>query len=544
VTAGSTKAWLRAQWPLFALALAAGLPIVGSAIHAISAGWTPLGDNAFTAVRALDVLTSHTPLSGQWSSGATTALGEPVDSPGPMLFWLFAVPVRLPDARALPVTMAIVNLLCIAGALALARRRGGFALMLAVAAGVALTLASLPADAYTDVWNSSAPLMPLLLLTMLAWSVAAGEYPLLPATVLVGSFVAQAHLTFVAPAVCLLVAALTLLLWQLPRRRDELPQVRRWALAAVLVGALCWAPPIADAVVHEGGNPSRIVRSAQADVPKLGKAAGLRAVVSAVGIRPRWLDSPASFQEWRSDLLTSPDLVAAGSTVVLLAGLASALAFGLVRRRPDLAAAGGIGLALCVAIFLVAGSTPQTGLINVLYTLRWASVAGMVVWMAAGWAALSFASPRLRQRAARSGPVAAWAAAALVVAIGTVVLIRSDPLDQPYRETRVTADRLVDALPEKSTTRVEARITSALFMTAHLHGGLVYALRRAGRGVTIDENAALGFGRRYANRAHDHVAELIVDQPSSGKGRRVSLVRAFDPFENVTRSVEVRLASG
>ena len=60
-------------------------------------------------------------------------------------------------------------------------------------------LASLPAETYTDIWNSSAPLMPLLLLVFLAWSIACGEYRLLPLAVLVASFTSQSHLTFVAP---------------------------------------------------------------------------------------------------------------------------------------------------------------------------------------------------------------------------------------------------------------------------------------------------------------------------------------------------------
>lgn len=229
--------------------------------------------------------------------------------------------------------------------------------------------------------------------------------------------------------------------------------------------------------------------------------------------------------------------------MLLLLGLAATMVLGLSMRRPELVAPGAIGLALCSAVLVVVASTPTNGLINVIYTLRWISPAGMVVWIAAGWSAFLLAKPLLQTRTARPGKRTAWAAAGVLAAIATAVLVRSAPLDQPYRQARLTSDRLVAALPEHSSTRVDAPLTSALFMTAHLQGGLVYALRHAGRGVSIDANAALGFGKQYANRPFDHLAELIVDQPSNGSGELVSRVRAPDPFEHATRTVEMRLST-
>ena len=61
-------------------------------------------------------------------------------------------------------------------------------------------LASLPAAAYSDVWNPSVPLLSLLLLIFLAWSLGCGEHRLLPVTVLVASFVAATHLSYLPPA--------------------------------------------------------------------------------------------------------------------------------------------------------------------------------------------------------------------------------------------------------------------------------------------------------------------------------------------------------
>jgi uncharacterized membrane protein len=529
-------------WPL-ALAVAAGLPIIGAAVRDISEQWVPLGDNAFTAVRALDVLTSNTPLAGQWSSGATTALGEPVDSPGPMLFWLFALPVRLPDARALPLTMAIVNLACIAGSLVLARRRGGNGLMVALALFIAVMLGSLPADVYTDIWNSSSPLMPLVLAAMLAWSVGAGEYRLLPLAALVWSFVFQSHLVFVAPVAGLALGALALLGWQL--RGGDARQARPWIAAAVAVLVLCWSLPAADLVFNEGGNPSRIVRSARADVPKLGAEAGWNAVVQSIGVRPRWLRTPPSYQDWKSELLGDAPLKGAVSTVVLVVGLLVALLIGLRRRDFALAAAGVVGVALCAGIYLVTASTPTDALANVPYTLRWVSPAGMAVWLVGGWSAVRLGAPVLRRWSVPPTRFREFAGAAglvLVLAISTVVLVRSDRLEQPYEVTRSLGDQLVADLPDRGTTRLEAPITEALFLGAHEHGGLVSALRRAGRAVTIDRTVALGFGDQYADRPYDHLATVAVGDPQTRPGRRIAHLQVFDPWAHEDRTVDLWLA--
>lgn len=155
---------------------AAAIPLIVAGIHYAAAGWVPLGDDAFVAVRSFDVLSSRSPLVGQWSAGATETIGETVYSPGPMLFWLLALPVRLFDPGSLSVAMALVNCVSVVGTVALAHRRGGLPLMGLTALALPLMLASLPAEAWADVWNSSAPLLPFTLLVFLAWSVGSGDY--------------------------------------------------------------------------------------------------------------------------------------------------------------------------------------------------------------------------------------------------------------------------------------------------------------------------------------------------------------------------------
>src|SRR5256885_14935304 len=110
---------------VLATGLAAALPVIVSTINAVAAGWFPLGDDAITAVRAYDVLSTHPPLLGPIST-SSLLIGHPVLSPGPMLFWLLALPVRAGEAGPAG-AMGIVDVSCVIGGVALARRRGGAA---------------------------------------------------------------------------------------------------------------------------------------------------------------------------------------------------------------------------------------------------------------------------------------------------------------------------------------------------------------------------------------------------------------------------------
>jgi hypothetical protein len=208
------RAFLRRAGPLLgeglltlAAGLAAAIPVIVSTVKAIQAGWVPLADRGIIATRAHDVLTSHTPLVGQYTlAGEVT--GKVTHSLGPMLFWLLAIPAHDGSTVGMTITMGAVNTLCILGSVALARRRGGRVLMVMAALAIALMCQSLAAETFHDVWNPSAGLFPFTLLIFLCWSLACGEYRLLPLAVLVASFVAQTHLAYLPPTLALLAVGL------------------------------------------------------------------------------------------------------------------------------------------------------------------------------------------------------------------------------------------------------------------------------------------------------------------------------------------------
>ena len=144
---------------MLASGLAAALPVIFSVINAVAVGWTPLGDDAAIALRSYDVLTDRSPLVGLPSTGPTGVVEEQAYHLGPLLFWLLALPAHFADPSTLVVTVGLVNVASVMGIVALAHRRGGLLLMLAVAVAVPVMLTSLPTEAFSDVWNPAAALL-------------------------------------------------------------------------------------------------------------------------------------------------------------------------------------------------------------------------------------------------------------------------------------------------------------------------------------------------------------------------------------------------
>jgi hypothetical protein len=219
-------AWLQGALPAIAAGVAAAIPVLRSTVHAVSIGWQPAGDDGIIVTRAWDVFTAHSPLVGQYSE-AGNVTGHIVHSPGPLLYWLLALPARFGSVASIAGWMGAWNTLAIIGAVALARRRGGLGLMFATAAAIALMCQSLPSESFHDVWNPAAALFPFLLLVFLCWSLACGEYRLAPLSVLVASFVTQTHLTYLAPTLGMIAVVAGCLLAPRIRARRQASRAQR-----------------------------------------------------------------------------------------------------------------------------------------------------------------------------------------------------------------------------------------------------------------------------------------------------------------------------
>jgi hypothetical protein len=398
----------------------AAIPVIVSTVHAIQYRWEPTDDKAIIATRSWDVLTNHTPPLGQYST-ISEVIGHAVYTPGPLQYWLTALPARFGSSLAIAVTMGVVNALAVVASVALARRRGGLTLMFLAAVAIALMWMSLPSESLHDTWNSAVPLCPFLLLLFLCWSLACGEYRLLPVTVLVASLVVQTHLSYLAPVAGLMAISLggltaVVVVRVLSARRgtrarspDGAPvqavrgwSLLRWSVAALLVAGVCWTPTIINQANGRPGNLTRVVQVATAPQPQLGARVGWHAVVRAIGYHPWWLYTPATRWDRYHDVLAKPDLISRVVAIALLAALALVASVAARRRRFDVAVAALIGLVLCGALGMVAAQTwtipniaSTTG-----YTLWWGTHVGMWVYLVLAWSislALSaLVAPRLR----------------------------------------------------------------------------------------------------------------------------------------------------
>src|SRR4051794_21386473 len=98
------KARSLTTWLCVAAIVATVVPIVAAAVRALTGHWIPIGDDALLPLRARDVFSAHPPLLGSWSS-SSTASGVNVNNPGPLFFFVLAVPVRLFDRQGIFVGM-------------------------------------------------------------------------------------------------------------------------------------------------------------------------------------------------------------------------------------------------------------------------------------------------------------------------------------------------------------------------------------------------------------------------------------------------------
>jgi hypothetical protein len=503
-----------------ATGLVAAVPVIVSAVNAVSWRWYPIGDRAEIVTRAYDVLSSHSPLLGQYSA-ASGVLGQGSYSLGPLLYWVLAVPARI-GGYAPAIVLALVNVGCVMGAVALARRRGGNGLMVATAAAILLMSASLVNSTWSDVWNPSAALMPLLLLAFVAWSVGSGELRLLPLAVLLASFVVQCHLTYLVPALGLMVVAIAGVV--VAQRREPAPHTRRWVALTLVVALVCWAAPIGEQLTHDPGNFVQVVRSAKGRQQTLGPKAGWHALAHTVGVPPWWLRPVPQPIERLSDVAATPKPATTATAAVVLAALLIALAVGARRRRDDVVVACAIALVLSLGVAVVAASTPSSGIlfISVGYTLWWASIAGMFTWLVLGWSVLTLLRPAVVPRPLRYVVAAGALAGGLVVAIAAGPgPDQTRPLYKPMRAIAASLDK--DALPGTPVAIERSTGGDPFDHRFDVTASAVYALRLHGArpsGPGLEQ----GFGSWYSPTRSDPPETVVRVACESAPGRVVGSV--------------------
>jgi len=512
------------------------VPAAVAAIRAVRWGWVPASDQATIATRAAEVLTGRTPRLGQLS-GASAEVGLPTRSPGPMGYWPFAVTARWGPLWSSAVAAAVVSGAAMVAAVRLAARRGGPALALAVGLGLVLSARAINPSNLASTWNPALGVMPLVLLVLLAWSIGVGETALLPVAVAVASFCAQAHTALAAAAVPVLAIGAAFGLVPLLLRRtgpeaedpsaegrstdDRRSAVRHLALA-VVVGALCWALPLAEQVTGDPGNLTRLRRAGTGD-PFPWRGAG-RAVADVIGGVPAFLGGDVAPADHAQGILLRPAPAATVViAVVVVAALVALAGLGLLRRRRDEAVPPLLVLVLLVAAGAVARSTPATSFLVLTYVLWWAVPVGMLAWVvvgrgivvASGW------GPALaRPLEGRVGSVVAGLVCAAMVAVGLLAPGQPEPEEPIHAEAGAVGDAIVDRIDPGRLYLVAGQGATG----SQLVASTAYRIRRAGALPVVPGNDGVAAGPRHEPQGRRCAAVVILASGDDGLPAGASVV--------------------
>jgi hypothetical protein len=348
---------------LLAGGLLAVLPLLAACVRAVRDGWYPVGDNAFFALRARDVLTEHHPLLGTWTSASLSGDVE-INNPGALLYYLLAVPARIDPEAGLVVGVVVLHLATVALAGWFAWRRGPAGLVVVLAAHAALFW-TMGSDLIVEPWQPHSLLPAFLALLVLVWSLALGDGTALPFAVAVGSLLVQTHLSYATLVLGLGAGGAAALVVAC---RADRAALRRPALVAALVAVLLWAPPLVEQVRSgSDGNLGNVARAALGDgddAERVGAGTAGRIVAATVALPPWWArDSFADTLDADVPGVVPPDdlpnLPAGAAGPLALLGLAAALgAAGTLawRRgdRPALVAVAVAASAVSLAVLTVA----------------------------------------------------------------------------------------------------------------------------------------------------------------------------------------------
>ena len=330
-TRGATPAPRRA---LGLVVAALTLPLVVWAIGWQLAGWIPQGDQAIIAMKTQDVFSAHPPLLGMRSTSSVTVATAHAHHPGPMQFYLMAVPYALFGSR--PLGLLVGGVLIGAAFIGIAIGQGWRVARwwgVGVAAFCVLAAQFYLGASIVLPWNVYPPMIALVATLMSAWALARGHGRLLVWFVASTSFVLQANL-FYLPVVAPLVLGLSALaVARVVRRRHGPARGRprgtrrltrvplRDVLLAVVVGVVCWLPSIIELFLLSPNNAAELgelLRGTVAQHPA-SAALGAMAGLAGIGAGAWWLTR-------RERLAVSTAAIAVATVATL--GLGAALAAG------------------------------------------------------------------------------------------------------------------------------------------------------------------------------------------------------------------------
>jgi hypothetical protein len=446
--------------------VAAWLSFVTGAVRLIRDDWVPLGDNAAIALRSWNSLTAHGPLVGQ-----ATRLAHGVFDPGPLEYWLLAIPVHISPQHGVLWGATLCCLVACSLAIEAAWAGGGELAGLTASALLIGMVLWIPTIAVPSSWNPSFGAVFFLAALAAAWAVLCGHRGWWPVLVVTASIASQAHLMFALASVTLVV--LTLVMGSIDMVRAKMARSLagyRWVIVGLLLGVACWSGPFIQQFTSRNGNLSLLIQNSESGIgPRTGPVFALRAISAAVQPVPLWWKSSLSATQIASEITRHSPWPGVVALIILVVAVAAALGPLHSRRLAALAA---VTLVLSLGALLTYSSIPvrPTTLLTLSYLVMLILPLGVGCWLVTGtlivltvrWArarrAATAASPAQpapadAEEAAGSGWLSARRASA--VAIGGAVLVAAMAAVSVPRQSTAVHYVLYD--PALAVTRIATR---------------------------------------------------------------------------------------
>jgi hypothetical protein len=488
---------------------AAWLPFVIGAIRSAQRGLPVIGDGASIALRTWDALTPYGPLVGQ-----ATMLHNGAFDPGPLQYWLLAIPVHMDPLQGLVWGAALWCIVASSLAIEAARSALGAFGGLAASGFILATLAWQPLIAAHAYWNPWFGVMFFLAALAAALAVMSGRRRWWPVLVVTASVAAQAHLMFLLASVALVLVALGTALAGTIRARAGY----WWAATGLAAGAACWAAPLLQQFTSRHPNMSLLLTSL-GEEQAAGSAFGLRAV-AASSWHPLWWTPSLSLEGHGIGTDIGNRSPAFGVTVLAVTAVTLIVAIRPLRSR-RLAALAAISLITSGAVLATYSGIPEQnlGIATEDYLLVVLLPAGLLAWLTVGSAvvlAARRAAARIRPRgepaapgrsAARWGTAAVGGIAIVLLGLGAWLVVARQARVAPSMGSAAEAEatRYAARYIERTVPRERVALTARIPGVGYVRNvtlGVAWALRADGYEPVMNRSSVrfLGPLYRYAGR--------------------------------------------